>query len=174
MTHHRSMTRAGAAVLGLAAACVLGLSAAPAAVAAPPKTDVTPSLTCYWANPDGSYTVSLGYTTAGTATQVIAVGPDNTVTPAPADRGQPTTFLPGAHDNVWIADVTAAQVAAGTTWRVTGHTVNVDGRTSECASKPVPTSGSTGGLVVTGAFVLAAGVALTARRRRNRPLTSDV
>ena len=48
-------------------------------------------------NPDGSLTLSFAYFSHNPRPVTIPVGPDNSVTPAPDDRGQPTTFLPGHH-----------------------------------------------------------------------------
>ena len=46
-------------------------------------------------NPDGSYTLSFAYFSHNGDTVTIAPGPTNAFGPAPGDRMQPTTFLPG-------------------------------------------------------------------------------
>lgn len=48
-------------------------------------------------NPDGTITLSFAYFSHNSEPVTIPPGPDNSMTPAPADRGQPTTFLPGHH-----------------------------------------------------------------------------
>ena len=48
-------------------------------------------------NPDGTLTLSFAYFSHNAEPVTIPDGPDNWVTPAPADRGFPTTFLPGHH-----------------------------------------------------------------------------
>jgi len=45
--------------------------------------------------PDGSYDLVFGYMNRNTSEVEVQLGPANTVEPAPADRAQPTTFLPG-------------------------------------------------------------------------------
>jgi hypothetical protein len=45
--------------------------------------------------PDGSYDLVFGYMNRNTSEVEVPLGPANAVDPAPADRGQPTTFLPG-------------------------------------------------------------------------------
>jgi hypothetical protein len=46
-------------------------------------------------NPDGSYTLSFAYFSHNAETVTIAPGPANQFLQAPADRMQPTVFLPG-------------------------------------------------------------------------------
>lgn len=144
----------------------LVLAAPVAAFAASP---VTPTVACYWSNPDGSLTFSVGYVNSGAATVTYPAGPLNYVTPAPLDRGQPTVFLPGTHTNVWAPTVSSSDMGNNPNWFVNGVAVSYAGNIPACAAKPVSVSGSTTGylaatgvLVVGGAFVLAA-----PRRRRS-------
>jgi len=44
---------------------------------------------------DGSYDLVFGYMNRNSSVVEVPLGAANTVDPAPADRGQPTTFLPG-------------------------------------------------------------------------------
>ena len=46
-------------------------------------------------NPDGSYTLSFAYFSHNANEVTIPPGASNSFGPAPADRMQPTTFLPG-------------------------------------------------------------------------------
>ena len=48
-------------------------------------------------NPDGSYTLAFGYFNHNRETVTIPPGTGNFFSPLPADRRQPTTFLPGQH-----------------------------------------------------------------------------
>jgi hypothetical protein len=144
----------------------LVLAAPVAAFAASP---VTPTVSCYWSNTDGSLTFSVGYVNSGATTVTYPVGPLNYVTPAPQDRGQPTVFLSGTHTNVWAPTVSSADMGNNPNWLVNGVAVSYAGNIPACASKPVSVSGSTTGylaatgvLVVGGAFILAA-----PRRRRS-------
>src|SRR5689334_16868715 len=45
--------------------------------------------------PDGSYELVFGYMNRNADPIEVPLGPGNQVDPAPADRGQPTSFLPG-------------------------------------------------------------------------------
>jgi hypothetical protein len=51
--------------------------------------------------PDGSYDLVFGYMNRNTAEVELPLGPSNGVDPSPADRGQPTTFLPGRQRDVF-------------------------------------------------------------------------
>ena len=72
---------------------------------------VQPFVSCYWQNPDGSITVAIGYTNSSANTLTYPVGPLNYVTPAPQDRGQPTVFLAGTHNNVWAPTISQADLS---------------------------------------------------------------
>jgi RHS repeat-associated protein len=56
---------------------------------------VKPFLDCVINNGGGSYTARFGYENVNTVNVTIPVGTDNNFTPAPVDRGQTTTFIPG-------------------------------------------------------------------------------
>lgn len=73
------------------------LALAPAAMAAP----VLPVAECVLPS-DTGLRAWFGYDNPGDAVSV-PVGPSNTVTPVPADRGQPTTLLPGRQRGVFSA-----------------------------------------------------------------------
>jgi hypothetical protein len=56
---------------------------------------ISPAYEGWWDNPDGSYTLVFGYMNRNWDEEPdIPVGPDNFFSPGPADRGQPTHFLP--------------------------------------------------------------------------------
>src|SRR5664279_3076941 len=92
--------------LALVAMTVLALVAAPGAQAAAPAGSVKPFLNCYWDNGNNSVTVSLGATSSNAGNVTVPVGGDNKITQGAADRGQPTTFANGLHNNVWAFTVT--------------------------------------------------------------------
>ena len=50
---------------------------------------------------DGSYRVTFGYNNPGSTAISLPPGPLNSLSPAPAFRGQPTLFLPGIHHAVF-------------------------------------------------------------------------
>jgi hypothetical protein len=153
------------AVATAAAAAGLVVVAPASAMAA---GTVTPSASCYWANPDGSYTVSVGYNNTG-ATVTYPVGPLNYVTPSPQDRGQPTTFLAGNHPNVWAPTIPASDFSGGANWVVNGVSVDVS-TFSACASKPVNVSGTTSGYLGATAGVVGIGLYILNSPRRRRAL----
>jgi hypothetical protein len=168
----RLSVRAGAVMVAVVAAT--GFSGV--AQAASP---VQPFVSCYWANTDGSFTVAVGYTNSSASTVTYPIGALNFVSPAPQDRGQPTVFLPGTHNNVWAPTITQADLAAGADWTLNGVRVST-GVTSipACPTKPVPISGGVGGVIVFVAVAVIIGVigfknriryqGLRARLRLNR------
>ncbi len=93
----------GESMIGVAAralAAVL-LCAAPLAATAPRSGPdagrrlLQPILECVVQHGPASFTAHFGYRNDGEERLEIAAGPRNTVTPAPAERGQPTSFAPG-------------------------------------------------------------------------------
>jgi hypothetical protein len=58
---------------------------------------IYPAYDGYLRNPDGSYTLSFAYFSHNVEPVTIPPGNANTFAPDPADRQQPTTFLPGHH-----------------------------------------------------------------------------
>jgi hypothetical protein len=156
-----------------AVATGLVLTAPVSAFAAqPPASPVTPTVACYWSNPDGSLTFSVGYVNSTTATVNYPVGTLNYVTPAPADRGQPTQFLPGTHTNVWAPTVSASDMNNNPNWFVNGIAVNYAGNIPACATKPVSISGSTTGYLTATAAIVGVGAYIINKPRRRRSLSS--
>jgi hypothetical protein len=151
-----------------AAAITSGLVLVPAAAFA--ASPVTPTVSCYWSNPDGSLTFSIGYVNSGATTVTYPVGPLNYVTPAPQDRGQPTVFLAGTHNNVWAPTVTAADMSSNPNWLVNGVSVSYSGNIPACAAKPVSVSGSTTGYLGATAVIVGIGAYILASPRRRRAL----
>ena len=100
--------------LALLAVTLLGLGAAAGAQAAAPTGSLKPFLNCYWDNGDNSVTVSLGVSSGNSSAVSVAVGGDNKITQGAADRGQPTSFASGLHNNVWALAHPLAQLHAVT------------------------------------------------------------
>ncbi|WP_348789110.1 Calx-beta domain-containing protein [Leifsonia sp. NPDC080035] len=120
-----------AALGGMAAA-----TAAPAPVSAP-ASPLTPFVDCVQDAPLGAVTartVVLGYrSTADAAVELPAGGGRNDLSSAPADRGQPTAFLPGEHHGAWLLTVdAAAEPSLG--WQLDGATVAIDGDAPSCTT----------------------------------------
>ncbi|HEX4962858.1 MAG TPA: SdrD B-like domain-containing protein, partial [Thermoanaerobaculia bacterium] len=56
---------------------------------------VNPIFECVASNGNGTYTAYFGYLNPNSSSVTIPIGSANMFSPAPADRGQPTTFSPG-------------------------------------------------------------------------------
>lgn len=70
--------------------------------AAQENQPIYPSYEGFMKNPDGSLTLSFGYFSHNARIVTIAAGADNSFTPSPGDRLQPTTFKPGHHERQCI------------------------------------------------------------------------
>ncbi len=80
------------------------LSAGPAGAAVATQ-NVTPVLDCSWKDPStGMYNSSFGYSNPNSTAVTVAIGDQNAFESGglPQNSGQPTTFLPGKHDNVFV------------------------------------------------------------------------
>jgi hypothetical protein len=56
---------------------------------------IYPAYDGFLQNPDGSYTLAFAYFSHNAETVAVAPGPQNSFSPSPGDRQQPTTFKPG-------------------------------------------------------------------------------
>ena len=130
-----------------------GLTVALTTVATPAlaANPVTPTLTCEFANADGTYTAVFGYTNTAATAQTFVIGGQNTFAPNPADRGQPTVFQPGVHTSVFTVDWSGAGDLA---WNLDGGNVHATSSSPRCTSasqlaqQPGNAAGTTAGLVV--------------------------
>lgn len=109
---------------------------------------------------NGKYRATFGYRNGGSTPVAVAVGHDNRFFPDPADRGQPTLFLPGTHSGAFSVDFDGRPIA----WTLTAITV-----TASAADATAPGTGTgtgTGtpspsdGIIVT---ALCAGVTMVTR-----------
>ena len=105
----------------VACAALLGgaLVAAQAQTPAPPQSgslplepfkergaSITPAYEGWFANPDGSFSMLLGYFNRNSKQAVdIPVGPNNKIEPGPVDQGQPTYFEAGRQWGVLVVKV---------------------------------------------------------------------
>ena len=80
--------------LGVFLVCLL-LGPVVASAIAQQNQPIYPVYDGFYKNPDGSYTLSFAYFSHNADTVTIAPGPANQFAQAPADRMQPTVFLPG-------------------------------------------------------------------------------
>jgi hypothetical protein len=123
-------------------------------------------------SPDTSRTVSLGYQSFNSASVSVPAGVDNKISYGAADQGQPTTFLPGSHDNAFALTMTNAEYQAGN-WYLVSATANLTSNGTPCTIKPVPVSaGSPIAFLGTTAVVTVVGAGLLTRRRRPKPFAS--
>lgn len=60
-----------------------------------PMRPIRPVLECVTDNGDGTYTAYFGYNNENPFTVQVPISNDNTFTPPPQNRGQPTSFAPG-------------------------------------------------------------------------------
>ena len=167
-TVRRLVAAAGlGALLGVG---VLGASPAQAATYdCPPMSStvckqITPVAECVWDNKNGTSTALWGWDNPTTDTARIAIGNKNSMSPAPANQGQPTLFPPGRARNVF----TTTYSGTSASWRLGNTTVQIDKNVPACATKPVPQVGSVGALFVV-ALLLVLG-ALIIASARPRPL----
>jgi len=86
----------------------------------------------------GQYNALWGYTNDATIPITVPVGSGNAFSPAPAGRGQVTTFSPGTHDNVFS---TSWNGSGSLTWSLV-HSATASTTSKACATNPVPIAGS--------------------------------
>lgn len=105
----------------------------PLAPVTPSGGTATPAFEGWYKNPDGSFSLSFGYFNRN-ATEVLSipVGPDNSISPGPADQGQPTYFYPRRHWGVFAVKVPASfQGKLVWTVKVRGQTYSIPGSLRE-------------------------------------------
>jgi hypothetical protein len=96
--------------------------------------DVVPVYEGWLRNADGSFTFVFGYFNRNWEEEpVIPAGPDNKMDPGPADRGQPTYFLPRRHAWVFRARVPQDWGNQELVWSITVH-----GRTEKAYASLMP------------------------------------
>ncbi|MEE2963567.1 MAG: hypothetical protein VX427_05385 [Acidobacteriota bacterium] len=91
---------------------------------------VSPSFEGWFENRDGTFTLSWGYFNRNYEERPdIPVGPNNRFDPGPADRGQPTYFLPRRQTGVFTTVVPADFGDQTLTWTVVrgGETIAIPG-----------------------------------------------
>ncbi len=117
----------------LAAAAVLAAGAAPegqlpgGSITRDTGQSVAPVYEGWYETGDGAIEASFGYMNRNWQEAVdIPVGPDNRISPGPADRGQPTHFVPRRQIGVFTARVPADR-ATEMTWTLTsrGETLEI-------------------------------------------------
>jgi hypothetical protein len=146
------------------------LLAGPAQAATPAKS-IVPFMNCYWDNGNGTYTVSIGYDSKNSASQTVPIGTNNRFTSGNADRGQPTVFLTGVRNNVFVMTASAADVNNDLNWSLTGNEVSIQTPT-QCSTKPVPQVGDLRALALGLLLLVGGGLAVLAFGNRRHEVTT--
>ena len=95
------------------------------------RSDVRPVLECVTTGPQGELVGVFGYDNRSDRSAVVPVGSRNQMHPAPALRGQPTTFLPGRKVGAFRVPFTGTLV-----WRLGERTSTASGSSRRCAPTP--------------------------------------
>lgn len=136
--HRRSRigSAVAATVAGLAfvgAALLFGTGVA-AADDGDDDDDVRPVLECVSLNGDGSYTAVFGTRNDNRNTLNLPVGPRNAISPAPADRGQPTRIPAGRSVGTFTVTFPAS---SSIRWTLDGEDAVARANSRACSTAPV-------------------------------------
>ena len=83
---------------------------------------ITPAYEGWYANPDGSFNILLGYYNRNAKQALdIPVGPNNKIEPGPVDQGQPTHFEIGRQWGVFVVKVPKDFGKKTVTWTLTAN-----------------------------------------------------
>ena len=115
------MMRVG--LLLLVAGAVLGFAQPlPPEPARDSGSSITGSFEGWFKNPDGSFSLLLGYFNRNRKQEVdVPVGPNNAIEPGGPDRGQPTHFMPGRGWGLFTVKVPADFGDNKITWTITAN-----------------------------------------------------
>ncbi len=103
---------------------------------APGNRTLAPFMEGWYANEDGTFSISFGYLNANEDTLRIPLGPDNFIEPAQFDGMQPTTFFPGHPRGIFTVTLPAAMEDTDVWWtlrKANGDVTRVPGRTGAVA-----------------------------------------
>ncbi len=85
-------------------------------------TSVSPAYEGWYANPDGTFSILLGYYNRNAKQPLdIPVGPNNKIEPGPVDQGQPTYFEVGRQWGVFVVKVPKDFGKKTITWTITAN-----------------------------------------------------
>ena len=102
-----------------------------------PCAPVVPVAECLSISGDGVVSAHFGYNNSNEFNISMPVGANNGFTPAPQDRGQPTTFIAGNMKNVFQVALPAGPPVLG--WNLFGVTASVSNTTPTCTPNQAPT-----------------------------------
>ena len=103
---------------------------------APGNRTLAPFMEGWYANEDGTYSISFGYLNANEDTLVIPLGEGNFLDPAEFDGMQPTIFYPGHHRGIFTVTLPAVMEDQDVWWtlrKANGDVTTVPGRVSSNA-----------------------------------------
>jgi len=95
------------------------------------STKVYPLLECLKDNGDGTYTAFLGYRNDASSSSIIPVGGSNGFSPAPLDRGQPSTFLTGSQKYVFAVNFDGKDII----WRIGENLLTISSSSGRCPAQ---------------------------------------
>ncbi len=117
-----------AALLGGALVAAQGQQSTPSGSTLPLEpfkergASVTPAYEGWFTNPDGSFSMLLGYYNRNSRQPLdIPVGPNNKIEPGPVDQGQPTHFETGRQWGVLVVKVPKDFGKKTVTWTITAN-----------------------------------------------------
>ena len=123
--HRRLVVAAG---FGILAGCALvaGAQAPQTTLPLDPQRErgasITPAFEGWYPNPDGSFSMLLGYFSRNTKAELdIPVGPNNRVEPGGPDQGQPTHFEAGRQWGVFVVKVPKDFGTKAITWTIVAN-----------------------------------------------------
>ena len=102
----------------------------------PGNRTLAPFMEGWYANEDGTYSISFGYLNANEDTLVIPLGEGNFLDPAEFDGMQPTIFYPGHHRGIFTVTLSAEMEDQDVWWtlrKANGDVTSVPGRVSSNA-----------------------------------------
>ena len=102
----------------------------------PGNRTLAPFMEGWYANEDGTFSISFGYLNLNEDTLYIPVGEDNFLEPAEFDGMQPTVFYPGHQRGVFTANLPAVMKDQDVWWtlrKANGEVTRVPGRTQSNA-----------------------------------------
>ncbi len=98
---------------------------------APGNRTLAPFMEGWYANEDGTFSISFGYLNANQDTLEIPLGPDNFIEPAQFDGMQPTTFFPGHQRGLFTVNLPSDMKDTDVWWTLrkeNGEVTRVPGR----------------------------------------------
>jgi hypothetical protein len=123
--HRRWVTGASLSIVASWVVAAAGQRPQPNLPLDPPRergASITPAYEGWYANPDGSFSMLIGYYNRNTKEALdIAVGPNNRIEPGGPDQGQPTHFEIGRQWGVFVVRVPKDFGAKSLTWTLVSN-----------------------------------------------------